>query len=63
MTTATQPTRVAGLEQSEALPGRTSMGIKMSQARDQNGHFWDAETYQKGLGAEPLAVGINLCWC
>ncbi|CAM2883642.1 Secreted protein [Pseudomonas fluorescens] len=39
------------------------MGIKMSQARDQNGHFWDAETYQKGLGAEPLAVGINLCWC
>jgi hypothetical protein len=30
------------------------MGIKMSQARDQNGHFWDAETYQKGLGAEPL---------
>ncbi|MBF8776268.1 MULTISPECIES: hypothetical protein [Pseudomonas putida group] len=30
------------------------MGIKMSQARDQKGHIWDADTYQKGRGAEPL---------
>ncbi|WP_234451876.1 hypothetical protein [Pseudomonas sp. MF6776] len=30
------------------------MGIKMSSAWDQNKKEWEAETYQKGLGAEPL---------
>ncbi|SOS36162.1 hypothetical protein CFBP6411_04805 [Pseudomonas syringae group genomosp. 3] len=30
------------------------MGIKMGYALDQNGIKWDAQTYQKGQGAEPL---------
>lgn len=30
------------------------MGIKMSSAYDQNKQEWEADTYQKGLGAEPL---------
>lgn len=30
------------------------MGIKMSSACDQNKQEWEADTYQKGLGAEPL---------
>ncbi len=30
------------------------MGIKMSSASDQNKQEWEADTYQKGMGAEPL---------
>ncbi|MCE0780159.1 MULTISPECIES: hypothetical protein [Pseudomonas] len=30
------------------------MGIKMNTANDQNGAEWCADTYQKGMGAEPL---------
>lgn len=30
------------------------MGIKMKFAKDQNGREWDAETYHRGMGAEPL---------
>ncbi|WP_449105454.1 hypothetical protein [Pseudomonas mohnii] len=30
------------------------MGIKMSSACDQNKQEWEADTYQRGLGAEPL---------
>ncbi|MDD2059090.1 hypothetical protein N5D52_27965 [Pseudomonas sp. GD03860] len=30
------------------------MGIKMNLAIDQNGREWDAEDYQRGMGAEPL---------
>ncbi|WP_231992679.1 hypothetical protein ACTACM_25320 [Pseudomonas fragariae (ex Marin et al. 2024)] len=32
----------------------TRMGIKMSSASDQNKQEWEADTYQKGMGAEPL---------
>lgn len=32
----------------------TVMGIKMNLAKDQNGREWDADTYQRGMGAEPL---------
>lgn len=30
------------------------MGIKMSSALDRNGREWEADTYLKGMGAEPL---------
>ncbi|MDI2590161.1 hypothetical protein POF45_01785 [Pseudomonas sp. 681] len=30
------------------------MGIKMDHAFDQNGDRWEADTYTKGTGAEPL---------
>lgn len=30
------------------------MGIKMDHAFDQNGDRWEADTYAKGTGAEPL---------
>jgi hypothetical protein len=30
------------------------MGIKMNSAKDQNGREWSADTYQRGMGAEPL---------
>lgn len=30
------------------------MGIKMGSALDRTGNEWHADTYQKGVGAEPL---------
>lgn len=30
------------------------MGIKMNLAKDQNGREWNSDTYQRGMGAEPL---------
>ncbi|WP_274410566.1 hypothetical protein [Pseudomonas sp. NEEL19] len=32
----------------------TVMGIKMNLAKDQHGREWDANTYHRGMGAEPL---------